>query len=167
MDYMEIRNPGFRLGVSALTKGLKYGGGSVAIWALVLTDELEVKGEFELLRPQIDFPPHSYRLQAQQSVLTRLKHRDHVDLESYMVGRGLGNCLERYEISGDEVGTALKELTQMNITFASLFPDLGGAAQQTNITWTLELMATVPPHLLRHGKDAEKPGPGARTDSKG
>jgi hypothetical protein len=45
--------------------------------------------------------------------------------------------LHRLVIPGGEAGKALHDLENMNITFATLFPDLRGAALQANIgpTW--------------------------------
>ncbi len=141
VEYAEIHNPGFKSGLQSLGlrgHGAFYPGkGIVAIWSLAVGPELEISGEFEVLRPQVDYSPYAERIRAQQSVFTRLNHDVHVDLGSYLVSRGLGHYLERYEIPGQEVGKALSDLARMNITFASLFPDMGGAAAQANIQSTL------------------------------
>ncbi len=145
VEYAEEQNPGFKTGLNALGlkgKGGFYpGAGTVAVWGLAMAPDLEIKGEFEVLRPQVDFPPYSERFRAQQSVFTWLTHDVHVDLESYLVSRGLGYCLERYEIPGQEVRKALSDLALMNISFASLFPDLDGAAAQANIGPSLDVLA--------------------------
>ena len=51
--------------------------------------------------------------------------------------RGELQRLCRFAIPGAETGKALSDLEAMNITYASLFPDLRGAALQANIgmTW--------------------------------
>lgn len=131
VDYADDLNPGFKQGL--MEGGIMFGSDPVAVWAIVLTDNLEVEAEFELVRPRVGFSQYSQWMRAQQSVLTRLTHDVHVDLENYLVSRGLGNRLERYEIHGQAMGKALADLNLMNINFASLFPELKGAAAQANI----------------------------------
>ncbi len=127
VDFEERLSPGFE----ALTELIL--GGSVAVWALdVAQDHLQTEGEFEIVRPTIGYSQHSIWMRAQQSVFTRLTHDVHVDLESYLVSRGLEKRLERYEIRGQEMSKALTDLRLMNISYASLFPDLKGATKQAN-----------------------------------
>lgn len=144
VEYAEEQNPGFKTGLNALGlkgKGGFYPGtGTVAVWGLAMAPDLEIKGEFEFHRPQTDYSLYSARVRVQESVFTWLTHDVHVDLESYLVSRGLGYCLERYEIPGQEVGKALSDLALMNISFASLFPDLDGAAAQANIGPFLDVL---------------------------
>lgn len=128
-DYMESLNPGFKLGMPS--GGITWGEGSIAIWELVETESME-KGEFSIIRPETEFSVHSLRIRAQKSVFTKLSHNVHLDLESYLRGRDLISCLERYDIPGVEAAKALRDLELMNITFSDLFPDLGGAAARAN-----------------------------------
>jgi len=138
VDYADQHTPGFKQGLTE--GGIVWGGDSVAVWALVITDGLEVKDEFEILRPDIGYSQYSTWMRSQQSVFTRLTHDVHVDVESYLFSRGLGDHLERYEIPGKELLKALADLKRMNINFASLFPDMSGAAKQANIWSTLETL---------------------------
>ena len=74
-------------------------------------------------------------------MFTRLTHDVHVDLEAYLKARGIcKKYLECFVISGQEMGRALYDLELMNITLASVFPDLGGAAVQANMGHTLEML---------------------------
>ena len=70
-------------------------------------------------------------------MFTRLTHQQHLDLTSYLAERGELQRLCRFAIPGAETGKALSDLEAMNITYASLFPDLRGAALQANMgmTW--------------------------------
>ena len=115
-------------------------GPPVAVWALNVTPDLKSKGEFDIGRPAIGYSQHSQWMRAQQSIFTRLTHHEYVDLESYLVSLGLGHHLERYEIPGQEMGEALTDLRRMNISFASLYPDLHGAAREANILVTLDVL---------------------------
>ena len=140
MDYIENLNPGFKTGTC--TGGIQFGNEPVAVWALVLADDIEIDGEFEIIAARKD---NFHRQRAQQGVFTRLTHDVHVDLESYLMSRNIcGKYLECFEISGQEMGKALSSLELMNITFASLFPDLDGAAAQANIGSTLTILGMVP-----------------------
>lgn len=136
IDYMERLNPGFKIG-QFNNKGITLGNGTVAVWSLVHTDGLVKDGEFKILYPETPFSGHSQRVRAQKSVFTILTHDVHVDVESYLEGRGINSCLERFEIPGQEAGKALRDLELMNITFSDLFPDLGGAAVRANLGTTL------------------------------
>lgn len=137
IDYADRENEGFIDGLASLglvgTGGLQFGSGSVAVWALVMADQLEKKLDFKVIIPRLDFSVHAHRVRVQQSVFTRLTHDVHVDLESYLSSQKFGQFLERYEIPGQEFGKALADLELMNITLANLFPDLGGAARHANL----------------------------------
>jgi len=140
-DYAEILNPGFKTGTN--TGGIQFGNELVAVWALVLGNDIEKKGEFEIITAKRnDF----YRQRAQQGVFTRLTHDVHVDLESYLISRNIcSKYLECFQIPGQEMGKALHHLELMNISFATLFPDLGGAAAQANIGSTLKTLGVMGP----------------------
>lgn len=108
----------------------------VAIWGIAnSSNKLEIEGEFEFLRSRADI---NYWQKAQQGLFTKLNHDVFVDIESYLVSRKLGNRLERYIIPGSETMKALGDLKRMNITFASLFPDLRGAALHSNLSYVYQ-----------------------------
>ncbi|MEM8886131.1 MAG: hypothetical protein AAGD14_18850, partial [Planctomycetota bacterium] len=110
--------------------GFSFSTAPVEIWALARRSEIQVSGEFEILSP----PPYrSARLNAQRGTFTRLTHPVHVDVESYLVSRGVGTSLEKFEISAQAVGQALHDLELMGITFATMFPDIDGIARQANM----------------------------------
>jgi len=115
-------------------------GPPVAVWALNGTPDLKREGEFDIVRPTIGYSQHSQWMRAQQSIFTRLTHHEYVDLESYLVSLGLGHHLERYEIPGQEMREALTDLRRMNISFASLYPDLHGAGREANILVKLDVL---------------------------
>ena len=102
-----------------------------AIWALACHDEIFGEDEFRIL----DAPEfRNARLHAQQGLFTYLTHDVHIDVERYLVSRGLGSRLEKFVIPGQEAGIALHDLSLMGINNAALFPDLTGAALQANMS---------------------------------
>lgn len=121
------------------------GGHEVAIWSLMLEgstedDEDPLDLEIELLLSRVDI---GHRQRAQRGVFTILKSNEHFDLESYFATRMLTPPpLTKYLIPGTEAAKAIMELRMMNITFATLYPDLDGAALQANFEMSMKpLMA--------------------------
>jgi hypothetical protein len=106
----------------------------VCIWRLGAGEDLWVPGEFELLA---SLALINYWQKAQSGVFIRLAHKEHLDVVSYLAGRGLLSRLHQFVIPGSETGKALSDLESMNITYATLFPNLRGAAMQANVgdTW--------------------------------
>jgi len=103
----------------------------VRVWGLrPLVPDLERPGEFEVIR---DLPIHAHRQRAQSGLFTVLWSDDFADLLSYLVHREAAHCLEHYDIPIGSTLDALQDLQLMNITPATLFPDLFGAAWQANI----------------------------------
>lgn len=93
--------------------------------------EVFVADEFELLNP---LPYANARQRAQQGLFTRLRHAALRDVESYLSTSGhAAERLTRWTIPGTETERALFALRQMNITIGTLFPDLPGAAEETNL----------------------------------
>lgn len=138
-DYAEEANPGLRMSTAA-KGGITFPPEPIAIWELKMGDRLLIEGEFEFFSSQTD---REQRRRAQQGVFTYLYHDIHVDLESYLHCRGLANRLARYEVPGQEAAKALTDLELMNITYTTLFPDLGGAASQANIAPLLSALGLV------------------------
>lgn len=102
----------------------------VAVWALMVDENFGQAKELEILNPRIDI---GQRQRAQRGLFTRLTHDEYFDIESYLSSLELEEApLRKYLIPGWEVAKALTELRMMNITFATLFPDLEGAALQAN-----------------------------------
>jgi hypothetical protein len=108
----------------------------VCVWRISNAPDLAISGEFEVER---SLSARNYWQKAQSGVFTRLTHSRYVDLESYFRHRSLLSRICRFVVPGNQTGRALHDLEQMNITFATLFPDLKGAAMQANIgmTWRL------------------------------
>ena len=102
----------------------------VCVWALRVWSGVEVSGEFEVVR---DVPATAHRQMAQRGLFTRLRSADHLDVESYLKARNLAHSLEVYHLPGSAELDALGDFELMNITPATLFPDLYGAAQQANV----------------------------------
>ncbi len=127
-DYMEDQNPGFKSEPSQ--QGVIFGEGNIVVWELVMLDEIFQNGEFEVFTSR---PESGHRQKAQQGVFTKLDHEVHLDVEAYLTSKGLAHCLAKYEISGQEMGRSLADLALMNITPATMFPDLDGAASMANI----------------------------------
>ena len=104
-------------------------GDVVAIWAFSGWRDLIREGEFEVVRPRAFSNP---RQVSQRGVFTRLTHRRHFDVASYLAERDCADRLVRWEIPASELDVALNDLRLANITPSTLFPDLGGAASEAN-----------------------------------
>ncbi len=65
-------------------------------------------------------------------MFTWLKNLEHLDLEGFLASRQLCFHLKRYVIPGNDTRRALYDLFMMNIHYASLFPDMDGAAKMAN-----------------------------------
>lgn len=133
-------NPGFQQrGLPDLLSGINFCHTEpVAVWELAYSETVTVPGEFEVFESRID---QAHRQKAQGGIFTRLTHSAHLDIESYLIDRGLGFQLTRYDIPGWEVGKALWSLRLMNITYGNLFPDLEGAAVEANIDHDMEKLS--------------------------
>ncbi len=103
----------------------------VVVWELSINDGIFAEGAFS----QIDNVRYElHRQRAQQGLFTWLEHDNYIDVESYLVSRGLAHILERYEISyRSSVGDAISDLLRMNIHYATVYPDPEGAAKQANL----------------------------------
>jgi hypothetical protein len=102
----------------------------VRIWALAMWDQIEVPGEFEVVRVRSALGD---RQRAQSGMFTRLRSLEHLELEPYLESRGLANYLIAYDLPMDAAAHAMRDLQLMNIIPRTLFPDLHGAAWQANI----------------------------------
>jgi hypothetical protein len=102
----------------------------VAIWRLSSFAGLWVKGEFE---PVTALSPLNHWMKAQSGIFTRLNHPEIADVETYLDGRGLAERLTVFLLPGESALEILADLKDMNITFATLSPDLKGAALQANV----------------------------------
>lgn len=100
----------------------------VAVWAL-RTSSVFLAGEFMMVSP-LAFG--NSRQQAQRGVYTRLRHPDHHDVAAYLRARDRQHQLTCWTIPFADVRVALLELRRMNVTWATLFPDLVGAAKEAN-----------------------------------
>jgi len=109
---------------------LKGNEGSVRVWAIAIWDQIEIPGEFEVVRAS---PRAAARQRAQSGLFTRLRSEEHLELVPYFVSRDLTDHLVAYDIPIDAASHAMRDLQLMNITPATLFPDLYGAAWQANV----------------------------------
>jgi hypothetical protein len=121
LQYMEHGNHGYIL---------KGNEGSVRIWAITMWDQIEIPGEFEIVRAS---PRAAARQRAQSGLFTRLRSEEYLELAPYFVSRNLADHLVAYDIPIDAASHAMRDLQLMNITPATLYPDLYGAAWQANI----------------------------------
>jgi len=106
----------------------------VCIWRLGWQKDMGKKREFERFSGLAQI---NYWQKAQSGLFTRLTHPEYVNIAEYLAARGLQDRLHKFTIPGSETGKVLHDLETMNITFATLFPDLTGAAKQANVgsTW--------------------------------
>lgn len=101
-----------------------------AIWAFQIGGEVKEDQNLEILNPRVDI---GHRQRAQRGLFTRLRHRVYFDLESYLESLMPEKPpLTKFLVPGSEIPKAITELRMMNLTFATLFPDLEGAALQAN-----------------------------------
>ena len=104
--------------------------GRVAVWAMKVGPALTEKApDLQVLAPCIDV---AQRQRAQRGLFTRLANPTFTNIESYFEQVEACELLRKYLIPGRDAPKALTELRLMNITFATLFPDLQGAALQAN-----------------------------------
>jgi len=138
MDALRIANRDYDHELGTPTPGAIYPATEpVAIWGIANSKELEIVGEFEFLTSRAAI---NYWQKAQKGLFTKLTHEIYVDVEMYLASRDLGHRLERYVIPGQEAMAALGDLARMNITYASLFPDLRGAALHANLSYVYQNM---------------------------
>jgi len=102
----------------------------VAVFALAVTDDLRATPAFRLVEVRHD---SLHRQRVQQGAFTRLTHRTFVDLEAFLDNIGRLDCLTCYLIPAHFMGQALWDLHRMNITYATLFPDLEGVAKHVHL----------------------------------
>jgi hypothetical protein len=147
MGYLTKCNPGFEAGMTG--QGFMIDPGSVTVWELFFENwprdgqegsTVARPGEFAIIDPISDFV---YRQKAQRGLFTCLTHDAYSDIESYFASRRIACLLGRYELPASDCDTAFGDLTDMNMTYATLYPDLEGAAIQSNI-WPA-YMALFPP----------------------
>ena len=108
-------------------------GNNVAIWCLLLTDELKASMEApgSPLKLNKARGEGANRQIAQAGLFTDL--RGVPDIETHLSNIGMLNHLTCYEIFPSTQGYAMRDLDLMNINFATMYPDVQGAAWQANI----------------------------------
>ena len=106
----------------------------IRIWGLRSWEnswkDLEKKDEFEFV---LITPLGMTRQRAQRGLFTKLLSDGYVDIENYLKSRELAHCLETYDIPVKYSSEAITDLNLMNLTHATLFPDIQGAAAQANM----------------------------------
>jgi hypothetical protein len=134
-DAIENANPGFHRRTNS---GFKLPAANVAVWEVSFPGDSDLNRmkEWEVIRGPIDRSP---RQRAQSGLFTRLSRSAQRDLSQYLASRGAGSLLRVFEIPGTEAFRALYDLMLMNITYASLFPDLDGVAKHLNIAALLQM----------------------------
>lgn len=128
-DLAEHLNPGFRQGLVPNPVDAPEGN-NVAVWALDRRVGRQAWPDLKVLYYRRD---DAYRQRAQVGAFTHLDSDTATDLESYLTDKDKRHWLVQYVIPAREYKTALGELRLMNITYATMFPDLDGAAVQTNV----------------------------------
>jgi FRG domain len=155
-QYLKRRNP--TLGTEPTTKiSFNIDGlppEPIVIWELCITKDLTVESEFEVFSTRVG---GGYRHIAQQGCFSWLRHEKFFDLESYLLHRNMASHLRRYEIDGQEVLKALPDLNLMNINYATLFPDIDGAALQSNWQDTFEYLSWMSVLQMKMDADALDP----------
>ena len=127
----------------------------MAVWAL-MRKGLDTADDLELISPA-STRYESHRMRVQRTVFTRLTHQTHLDLVSYLDSRGQLVYITMFTIPEAHTWRALAQLRDMNITHASLFPDLDGAALEAN-WWPQVRNMMVREERERARKDATSTG---------
>jgi hypothetical protein len=134
-DHVAYHNKGFMHGTAGFFPAANVSQvDDVAVWELAYKGDMIIEDQFEIFEYRVD---QAYRQKAQQGMFSLLTHHVAIDLESYLKEQGLAFYLTRYEIPGGEIGRALWNLRLMNIRYASLFPDIDGAAIEANTAYAL------------------------------
>ncbi len=128
---VEITNPGFPANYGT-AKTPQVGSEPVVIWELdhdTAIKSVEEQGILKVFTSRVD---DAHRQKAQQGLFTWLQSPDHDDLESFLVSRGHHISLRKFVVPSAQFRIALYDLFMMNITYATLFPDMEGAAKMAN-----------------------------------
>jgi hypothetical protein len=117
----------------------------VVIWSF--ESQISLPQGLEIVKSRTDI---GHRQRAQRGVFTRLSHDTYFCLEDYLESlQPESPPLRKFLVPGGEASVAITELRMMNITFATLFPDLIGAVLQTNFEVmaisTLDLLSALSP----------------------
>lgn len=122
-----------------VSPSLHLDGEPFVVWEFAVPESLSTPGhsEFDLLTLR---HPGAHRQKAQQGVFTKLKTPAVLDLEAFLSSKSLAHHLVKFvipsAIPGSTAVRALRDLELMNINWATLFPDLDGAAAQANLDAT-------------------------------
>jgi FRG domain len=108
----------------------------IAIWRLACGNDLWVDGEFEAVTT---LSPLNFWQKAQTGLFTRLSYQKSADVGQYLGDRNEDGRLTVFLLPGGEALRMLADLKDMNINFATLFPDLRGAAAQANFESVVRL----------------------------
>jgi hypothetical protein len=129
-DCIELHNPGYLSG-KPLERIAYIPGKEFVIWELTVNDELlALKEEWRLVPERSDV---AHRQKAQQGIFTELLGHKHLDLQSFLASQDLAHLLGCYRFPAGVAMSAFSDLEAMNLTFATLFPDLEGAAKHANV----------------------------------
>jgi hypothetical protein len=141
MDLAEHLWPGFLSGMGQPSESREE---PIVIWKFWAHTGQVPMPELNLIHSRGD---GSHRQRAQRGFFTRLvslnydpmAHVDPIfrDLEAYLISKGHENRLTQIRISGRAILPALYDLYQMNVTPATIFPDLQGAAQNANMVYRM------------------------------
>jgi hypothetical protein len=114
--------------------GIAFSGRKIAVYRLFHNQELEGDG-IRILRPIVD---ELGRMHGQRGLFTWLDSERFFELEGFIENTGRENLLTQIIISDQAVVDGLRDLKRHGIDYRLLFPDLQGAAQQSNtLPWPL------------------------------
>jgi hypothetical protein len=128
---VEIHSPGFPANYG-IARTVQVGPEPVVIWELDYDAgirSIETEGDLKVFTSRVDY---AHRQKAQQGLFTWLRSAEHYDLESFLAHRGHTMCLRKFVIPSAQFRIALYDLFMMNVSYATLFPDMEGAAKMAN-----------------------------------
>jgi hypothetical protein len=136
----DLRSQGY------VSESLQLDGKPFAVWEFAVPESLAAPGhhEFALFK---DRHAGAYRQKAQQGVFTKLETPAFLDLEAFLTSKSLAHHLVKFVVPSATPGStavrALRDLELMNISWATLSPDLDGAALQSNLDSTRKALSAL------------------------
>ena len=127
IDVLEETNPG--LFSSQRGSTIRCPDNDVCVWA-IWPIGIDKQQHLRVIDNRLD---DFHRQRAQSGLFTELDHPECIDLVEFFDKHATDGILDCFILPKFEVGNALCDLNIMGINFALLFPDLDGAAKQSDL----------------------------------
>ena len=104
--------------------------GQIAIWEIPRDGVIANMDEFAWVHGRHEV---ATRQRAQSGVFSRLASQDHDSLDEFLKEKGYLHLLRRYDIPRQEALAAMHDLSLMNITEATMYPDADGSGRKADL----------------------------------